>query len=437
MAKIINVKAREILASGGEPSLQVTVTLEGEALRQAQGEALRQAQGEASISYGASAGSKEATVLLDKDLKRYNGKGMQMAVEIINKILGPTIIGMEASEQQEIDQKMINLDNTENKAKFGGNAILGVSMAVARAQACEEKMSLFRYLQKTYGLKNNILPKPMVVMIEGGKHADNTTDLQEFCVSAKGNKSAAENVRMEMEIYQALKKILKRENLSVNVGNEGAFAPNGIVSNEKPMEYLVEAITNAGYTPNVDCGISLDAAASEFSQFDSKSQKTIYNFQTDKKSFNSEELINYYCEWISKYPFVSWEDMLSEFDFENWPKLLEKINGKFPLIADDLTVTNTKIWKEVIDKKAANAILIKLNQAGTVTETIECCKVAIANNCWTVTSHRGGGETNDTFMVDLAVAVGSEYIKVGPTRGERVEKYNRLMRIEEEINEKK
>lgn len=416
MAKIKNVKAREILASGGEPSLKVTVTLETRAI------------GEASVSYGASAGSREATVLLDKDILRYNGKGMQMAVEIVNKILGPAIIGMEASEQQNIDNRMIDLDGTENKSKFGGNAILGVSMAVCRAQANEENLPLYKYLQKTFNLINNILPKPMVVMIEGGKHADETTDLQEYCVSAKGNKSAAENVRMQMEIYQALKKILKREGLSVNVGNEGAFAPDHIKNNELPLQYLVEAITNAGYIPDVDAGISLDAAASEF-----YNQK--YNLKIENKLLNSEELINYYCSWIDKYPFVSWEDMLSEFDWESWPKLLEKINGRFPLIADDLTVTNTKIWQEAIDKKAANAILIKLNQAGTVTETIECCKLAIDHNFWTITSHRGGGETNDTFMVDLAVAVGSEYIKVGPTRGERVEKYNRLMRIEEEINE--
>lgn len=416
MAKIKNVKAREILASGGEPSLQVTVTLETRAI------------GEASVSYGASAGSREATVLLDKNALRYNGKGMQMAVEIVNKILGPAIIGMEASEQQNIDNRMIDLDGTENKSKFGGNAILGVSMAVCRAQANEENLPLYKYLQKTFNLINNILPKPMVVMIEGGKHADETTDLQEYCVSAKGNKSAAENVRMQMEIYQALKKILKREGLSVNVGNEGAFAPDHIKNNELPLQYLVEAIKNAGYIPDVDAGISLDAAASEF-----YNQK--YNLKIENKLLNSEELINYYCSWIDKYPFVSWEDMLSEFDWESWPKLLEKINGKFPLIADDLTVTNTKIWQEAIDKKAANAILIKLNQAGTVTETIECCKLAIDHNFWTITSHRGGGETNDTFMVDLAVAVGSEYIKVGPTRGERVEKYNRLMRIEEEINE--
>jgi len=417
MAKIKSVVAREILASGGAPSLEVTVTLETGSV------------GEASVSYGASAGSREATVLLDGGT-RYNGKGMMMAVEIVNKILGPTIMEMDAVNQQEIDKKMIDLDGTENKSKLGGNAILGVSMAVARAQANEENLPLYKYLQKAFGLaENRKMPKPMVVMIEGGKHADETTDLQEFCVSAMGNKSAAENVRMEMEIYVELKKILKREGLSINVGNEGAFAPDGIKSNELPLGYLVEAIKYAGYTPGIDAGISLDAAASEFFDRESKT----YDLKIEDKKLSSEELTEYYADWIDKYKFVSWEDMLSEFDWESWPKLLERIDGKFPLIADDLTVTNTKIWKEAIDKKAADAILIKLNQAGSVTETIECCQLANENHMWTVPSHRGGGETNDTFMVDLAVAVGSEYIKAGPTRGERVCKYNRLMRIEEEI----
>jgi enolase len=421
MGKIKTIFAREILASGGSPSVEVTVELENGCI------------GEASVSYGASAGSKEATVLLDGG-KRYGGKGMLMATDLINEIIGPRLVGTEASNQKDIDQKMIELDGTEGKSRLGGNSILAVSMAVARAQANEEKLPLYRYLDKTFRLNSNFnLPKPMVVMIEGGKHADQTTDLQEFCSSAMGNRSAKENVRMQMEIYEQLKKILKREKLSTNVGNEGAFAPNGIVTNEKPMEYLVEAIKNAGYVPGVDAGISIDAAASEFSEFDSKSQKTTYNFQTDKKTFSSEELISYYCSWIGKYPFVSWEDMLSEFDWKSWPKLLSKINNRFPLIADDLTVTNTKIWQEAIDKKAANAILVKLNQAGSVSDTVECCQIAIKNKMWTVPSHRGGGETNDTFMVDLAVAVGSEYIKVGPTRGERVCKYNRLMRIDEEL----
>ncbi|MDD4136030.1 MAG: phosphopyruvate hydratase [Candidatus Shapirobacteria bacterium] len=419
MSKIKNIFAREILASGGAPSLEVTVTLESGII------------GEASVSYGASAGSKEATVLVDGDMARYNGKGMLKAIENINTTIKNVLIEMEAGEQRNIDQKMIELDGTENKSVLGGNAILGVSLAVARAQANEENLPLYKYLRKIYGIKEIgwTLPKPMMVMIEGGKHADETTDLQEFMIGAMGTKTAAENVRMEMEIYSALKKILKAEKLSTNVGNEGAFAPNGITSNEKPMEYFVEAIKNAGYIPGVDAGVGIDAAASEFFNEESK----MYDLKLEGKILTSEELINYYLPWISKYPIVTMEDMLSEFDWENWPKLVEKINGKFPLIADDLTVTNTKLLQKAIEMKAATAILIKLNQAGTLTETVDCCLLARQNNLMTMPSHRGGGETNDTFMVDLAVAVGSDYIKVGPTRGERVCKYNRLMRIEEEL----
>jgi len=419
MSKIKYIYAREILASGGAPSLEVTVTLESGAI------------GEASVSYGASAESKEATVLLDGDKKRYNGKGMLKAVRNINEIIGDSLTGVEAEKQREIDEIMIGLDGTENKSNFGGNAMLGVSLAICRAQANEEKIPLYKYLRKVYmvgdiGWK---LPKPMIVMIEGGKHADETTDLQEFMVGAIGNKTAAENVRMEMEIYSALKNILKAEKLSTNVGNEGAFAPNGISSNEKPIEYLTQAIIDAGYVPGMDAGVGIDAAASEFYNQETKK----YELKLEEKKLTSEELIDYYKPWIEKYKIATMEDMLSEFDWDNWPKMVEAIGGKFPLIADDLTVTNVKLWQKAIDMKAATAILIKLNQAGTLTETMDCCLLANKYNLMTMPSHRGGGETNDTFMVDLAVAVGSVYIKVGPTRGERVCKYNRLMRIEEEL----
>lgn len=417
MSKIKTIKAREILASGGAPTIEASVELESGII------------GEASISYGASAGSREAAVILDGDSGRFKGKGMLKAIENINNLISPAVVGLEG--QKAIDEKMGEIDGSENKAKLGGNAILAVSMAYARAAAKEKGVELYEYLREEFALeKSNKLPKPMMVMIEGGKHADETTDLQEFMVAAIGNRSARENIRMEMEIYEELKKILKREGKSTNVGNEGAFAPNGIGTNEKPMEYIVEAIKNAGYVPGVDAGISIDAAASEFQDKESKK----YDLKIENKSLSSGELIEYYANWMEKYPFVSWEDMLSEFDWENWPKLVERIDGKFPLIADDLTVTNTKIWQKAIEKKAATAVLIKLNQAGSVTETVECCKLAIENGMWTIPSHRGGGESNDTFMVDLAVAVGSEYIKCGPTRGERVCKYNRLMRIEEELN---
>ena len=419
MSKIKNIFAREILAYGGAPSLEVTVTLESGAI------------GEASVSYGASAGSKEATVLLDEDKTRYGGKGMLKAIANINGIIRDNLIGVDADKQRDIDTIMIDLDGTVNKAVLGGNAMLGVSLAVARAEASEENMPLYKYLRKTYGIGDIgwKLPKPMIVMIEGGKHADETTDLQEFMVGAMGTKSAAENVRMEMEIYSALKNILKAEKLSTNVGNEGAFAPNGISSNEKPMEYLTQAIINAGYTPGVDAGVGIDAAASEFYNEETKK----YTLKLEGKELTSEELIAYYKPWIEKYKIATMEDMLSEFDWDNWPKMVEAINGKFPLIADDLTVTNTKLWQKAIDMKAATAILIKLNQAGTLTETVDCCLLANEHGLMTMPSHRGGGETNDTFLVDLAVAVNSAYIKVGPTRGERVCKYNRLMRIEEEL----
>ena len=419
MSKIKNIFAREILASGGAPSLEVTVTLESGAI------------GEASVSYGASAGSKEATVLVDGDKTRYNGKGMLKAIENINGMIKDNLIGIDADKQRDIDTIMIDLDGTENKANLGGNAMLGVSLAIARAQALEENLPLYKYLRKAYSIEDIgwKLPKPMIVMIEGGKHADETTDLQEFMVGAMGEKTAAENVRMEMEIYSALKNILKAEKLSTNVGNEGAFAPNGIVSNEKPIEYLVQAIKDAGYTPGTEAGVGIDAAASEFYNQETKK----YELKLEKKELTSEELIEYYRPWIEKYPIATMEDMLSEFDWDNWPKMAEAINGKFPLIADDLTVTNVNLWQKAIDMKAATAILIKLNQAGTLTETVDCCLLARKYNLMTMPSHRGGGETNDAFMVDLAVAVGSDYIKVGPTRGERVCKYNRLMRIEEEL----
>lgn len=423
MSKIKTIQAREILASGGAPSLEVTVTLESGAQRLA--------QGEASVSYGASAGSKEAFVLTDGDKSRYDGKGMLKAVANINGEIADLLIGKEAGNQREIDELMIKADGTENKNRLGGNAILGVSLAASNAAAHEKGIPLYKHIREVFDIKIDgwRLPRPMIVMIEGGKHADETTDLQEYLVAAMGERTAEENVRMGMEIYEALKKILKNNGLSTNVGNEGAFAPNGLKTNEQPIEFLVKAIEAAGYKPGVDVGISIDAAASEFYDVGS----TIYDLRIEQKKLTSEELIEYYAKWIDKYPFVSWEDMLSEFDWDSWPKMVARIKGKFPLIADDLTVTNTRIWKEAIEKKAATAILIKLNQAGTLTETVDCCLEAKRAGFWTIPSHRGGGETNDTFMVDLAVAMGSEYIKVGPTRGERVCKYNRLMRIEEEI----
>jgi enolase len=422
MSKIKKILAREILSSGGVPTIEARVILDSGA------------EGRASVAFGASAGSREAVTLVDGDEKRFGGKGMLLAVKNIEEKIGPKLVGMGVVEQMAIDKKMIELDGTEQKSNLGGNAILAVSLAVARAGAGEINQEIWQYLRQIYGTNGAVkLPKPMVVMIEGGKHADKTTDLQEYLVSALGEGSVRKMVQMEMEIYGELKKILRAEGLSVNVGNEGAFAPSGIASNERPMEYLMRAIEAAGYKAGVDCGISLDAAASEFAETNSNIQSTIYNLQLENKKLTSGELIEYYLQWIGKYPLVSWEDMLDENDWEGWVKLTEKIGGRFPNIADDLTVTNTKLLMKAAESNSASGIIIKLNQAGTLTETIECCKLAKEKGWWVIPSHRGGGETNDTFMVDLAVAVGAEYIKCGPTRGERVEKYNRLMEIEEQL----
>jgi enolase len=321
---------------------------------------------------------------------------------------------------------MIQTDGTENKSNFGANAILGVSMAIARAAATDANLELYEYLANAYNLQLTTynLPHPLAVFIEGGRHADNSTDLQEYILAVTKNQSAKANVQMMEEIYQATETLLKQQGFNTNVGNEGAFAPAGITSNELPLQILTEAIEQAGYQAITDAGIYIDAAASEFLS-DNK-----YSLKVDKKLLTSDEIIAMYADWFHKYPIVALEDGLSEFDWSNWPKLMSQA-GTVKIVADDLTVTNAKLWQKAIDEKCANAILIKLNQAGTVSETVEACLLAKKYNLTTIPSHRGGGETNDTFLVDLAVAMGSEWIKVGPTRGERVCKYNRLMRIEE------
>ncbi|MBL8029815.1 MAG: phosphopyruvate hydratase [Candidatus Doudnabacteria bacterium] len=418
MSKIKSVFAREILASGGLPSVETTVTLEDGSV------------GEASVSYGASAGTKEAFVLLDNDANRYHGKGMLNAVKNVNEKISPLLRGSEASSQREIDNLLINTDGTQNKSRLGANAILSVSMAIARAAAASQQLELYEYLQQIFNLKslNLKFPKPLAVLIEGGVHADNSTDLQEYALAVLKDQSAHENIRLMEEVYLYLKKLLKNKGYSTNVGNEGAFAPEGIENNELPLELITQSIIESGHTIQ-DAGIYIDAAASEFFKASS------YYLKTEHQNLSSQEIIQKYLTWFKKYPIVALEDGLSEFDWEHWPKLLAEA-GKTKIVADDLTVTNTQLWQKAIEKKAANAILIKLNQAGTVTETVDCCILAKEHNLSTIPSHRGGGETNDTFLVDLAVAVGSDWIKVGPTRGERVCKYNRLMRIEEILNSK-
>ena len=416
--QIQSITAYEIIASGGYPSIEVQVILDS-------GEV-----GTASVPYGASAGSHEASVLTDGDSTRYNGKGMQKAIHNIYQEIAPHLLGMDADEQRKIDETMIGLDGTLQKSKLGGNAILAVSLACARAAAAAHKKPLYKYIADEFqtGATFSNLPQPMAVVIEGGKHADNSTDLQEYCLSILSAKNRAESVRIMLECYHALEKVLKSHNLSTNVGNEGAFAPNGIPSNEAPFAFMLAAIEQAGYTPGKEVGFSIDAAASEFFSLGG------YHLKIDSKMLSSEELTTYFEAWLQKYPIVTIEDPLHEDDWENWTafkQMCDKHNVQ--LIGDDLTVTSKERLQKAIDTQAISSILIKLNQIGTLTETVDCCMLAKQHNMQTIPSHRGGGETNDTAMVDLAVAVGAQYIKVGPSRGERVSKYNRLLEIEREL----
>ena len=416
--KIKNIHAYEILASGGYPTIEAAVELEDGTIATA------------SVPYGASAGSHEATVMMDGDTKRWNGKGMLTAIANIANTISPALVGLDAYDQRKIDETMITLDGTSSKSSLGGNAILAVSIAVANAAAGSKKKELYEHIIDTFhtGVDLTSLPEPMVVVMEGGKHADQTTDLQEFCFTAIRKSSVKENVRMIMECYHQLANVLKENKLSTNVGNEGAFAPNGILTNEAPFIYMLEAVKRAGYEAGKDIGFSIDAAASEFYQNGS------YNLKLEKRALSAGDLIAYYQTWLEKYPIVTLEDMLDEDDWENWPKLkIIADQHHLPLIGDDLTVTNLARLQQAIDTKSISAILIKLNQIGTLTETIDCCMLARKNGLMTTTSHRGGGETNDATMVDVAVAVGSAFIKVGPTRGERVSKYNRLMAIERKL----
>ncbi|NQU99729.1 MAG: phosphopyruvate hydratase [Parcubacteria group bacterium] len=415
--KIKTIKAREILSSGSTPSIEVKCELESGTC------------GVASVPYGASAGIHEAFVLLDGDKKRFAGKGMLKACENVNNDIASKLVGMDAYDQRKIDKTMIELDGTENKKELGANAILGVSLAVAHASANEKDMPLYKYIRDTFnlGIKEFVLPNPMMVVIEGGQHADQSTDLQEYMISPIGSTSVRENVRCGIEIYLALKKVLKEKRYSVTVGNEGAFAPPGLETNESPFDLMQEAIEHSGYKVNDDVGISLDPAVSEIVK-DGK-----YVLKKEGKILSSEEMINYFSEWINKYPIITLEDALHEDDWDNWPKLMEKVGEKVAIIGDDLTVTNPKRLQKAIDLKAINSILIKLNQIGSLTETVDCCMLARENGFMTVISHRGGGETNDTSMIDLGVAVNAGFVKVGPSRGERVGKYNRLMEIEDEL----
>jgi enolase len=411
MSKIKSIKAREILDSRGNPTIAAEVALADGTI------------GYAAVPSGASTGKYEAVELRDGDKARYNGLGVLKAVNNVNKEIAAAINGMEAGEQEAIDNKMIKLDGTPNKSRLGANAILGVSLAVAHAAANSAKKPLYRGLKES---ETYILPVPMLNILNGGKHATNSTDLQEFMVVPAGAKTFSEGLRMGAEVYQALKKVLKDKGLNTNVGDEGGFAPS-LPANKAAVEAIISAIEKAGYKPGKDCFIALDPASSEF--YDNGK----YVLAREGVSFSSAEMVDFYVKWVNDYPIVSIEDGMAEDDWEGWQLINKKLGDKIHLIGDDLYVTNVARLSQGIQKKASNAILIKLNQIGSLTETIAAINMAQNVGWKAVVSHRSG-ETEDTSIADLCVALSTGMIKTGaPCRSERVAKYNRLLKIEEEL----
>lgn len=412
MSEIIYIKGREILDSRGNPTVEADIHLESGVMARA------------GVPSGASTGEREAIELRDGDKSRYLGKGVLKAVQNVDEIIATELLGMESMQQAALDKMMLELDATENKAKLGANAILAVSMAAARASAMELDIPLYRYLG---GVNALTLPVPMSNIINGGEHADNNVDIQEFMVMPLGAKSFREALRMNAEVFHALKSILKGRGLATSVGDEGGFAPN-LSSNEEALIVIVEAITKAGYKPGEDVYIALDAAASSFVQ-------KVGKYAIDGKQLSSDELISYYEGMIAKYPICSIEDGLAENDWEGWALMNKRLGHKIQLVGDDLLVTNTKLIKRGIKENLANSVLIKLNQIGSVTETIDAINTAHKAGWTCVVSHRSG-ETGDTFIADLAVAMNTGQIKTGSiSRSERVDKYNQLLRIEEELGE--
>ena len=413
MTEIIDVKAREIIDSRGNPTVEVDVIL-------ACG-----ARGRAAVPSGASTGIREALELRDNTANRYSGKGVLNAVANVNEVIAPEIIGFDAMDQAGLDRAMIDIDGTENKSRLGANAILGVSMANAKAGAVTCEIPLYRYLG---GINARILPVPMMNIINGGAHAANNLDIQEFMIIPFGASSIFSAVRMGAEIFHSLKKILEKQGLNTSVGDEGGFAPN-LKSNEDAIEHIIKAIESAGYRPGKEVGIALDAAASEFYK------QGKYVFASEGKEFSSNELVDYYESLIKKYPIYSLEDGLAEQDWDNWKMMTEQIGKFVQIVGDDVFVTNPDIFKKGIKDKIGNSILIKLNQIGTLTETLDTIQMAKASGYTTVISHRSG-ETEDSFIADLAVAVNSGQIKTGSmSRSDRVAKYNQLIRIEEELGD--
>ncbi|MDD3991948.1 MAG: phosphopyruvate hydratase [Desulfobacterales bacterium] len=413
MTEIIEVNAREILDSRGNPTVEVDVKLACGAV------------GRAAVPSGASTGKREALELRDTRAKRYGGKGVTKAVNNVNKEIGPTVLGMDATDQATIDRHLINLDGTENKSKLGANAILGVSMAVARSAADALGLPLYRYLG---GLNARYLPMPMMNIVNGGAHAANNLDIQEFMIIPVGAVSIAQAVRMGAETFHSLKKILKDAGHSTAVGDEGGFAPN-LESNEAAIAYIIEAIQAAGYSPGKEIALGLDAAASEFYE------KNRYVLKSENKSLTSLQMIDYYAQLIEKYPIVSIEDGLAEQDWKGWHKMTDRLEGAIQIVGDDVFVTNPKILAKGIEDGIANSVLVKLNQIGTLTETLETVEMAKQAGYTTVISHRSG-ETEDTFIADLAVGLNAGQIKTGSmSRSDRIAKYNQLMRIEEQLGD--
>ncbi len=417
--EIESVKALEVIDSRGNPTVQVeVVTIDGSC-------------GVAMVPSGASTGSFEAVELRDGDKDRYLGKGVLKAVENVNKIIAPEIEGMNVYAQAEIDKAMITLDGTENKGKLGANAMLGVSLAVAKAASQSLGMSLYNYIG---GVNSKELPVPMMNIMNGGKHADSSLSVQEFMIMPVGAKTFSECMRMGVEVYHNLKKVLKEKGYSTGVGDEGGFAPN-LGSEEEAVELILEAVKKAGYTPGEDVCLALDVAATEMYDEAKKIGKDGYYFWKTDEFKTKDEMVEFIVSLAEKYPIISIEDGLAEEDWESWKKLTERIGDKVQLVGDDLFVTNMKRLQKGIDNKTANSILIKLNQIGTLTETLDAIELAKRNGYTAVVSHRSG-ETEDTTLADVAVATNAGQIKTGaPCRTDRVAKYNRLLNIEAELGE--
>lgn len=412
MSNIEYVEAREILDSRGNPTVEVDVVLEDGSF------------GRAAVPSGASTGEHEAVELRDGDKKRFGGKGVLKAVENVNNVIAAEVEGLDALDQVDIDRTLIDLDGTENKSKLGANAMLGVSMAAARAAADFLGVHLFKYLGPFH---SNVLPVPMANILNGGAHADNSVDFQEFMVMPVGAKSVREAIRMIAEVFQTLKSVLKAQKYSTSVGDEGGFAPN-LKSNEEAVQLILQSVEKAGYKPAEDIFIALDPASSEF--YDKEKNKYVFK-KSDKRELTPAQMVDYWADWVSKYPIISLEDGMAEDDWEGWRALTEKIGSKVQLVGDDLFVTNTKRLSRGIKEGIANSILIKVNQIGTLTETYEAVEMAKRAGYTAVVSHRSG-ETEDSFIADLVVALETGQIKTGSmSRSDRIAKYNQLMRIED------